>query len=257
MGIPQSRLTVERPDIWHRALALATRTTGCIYAPKLPLPDGTIYCCGGGGYIRPYTPPDDTPVPLPPSQGITDDIDREIDEIRGKISDLEESKTTTELELERIRAALERLRRHKKVLENDKLLSTTMYIPEGDMEWLLHEVGHWLAASPHEKALPNYGLADHDHTQHGALREQTAFAFQGMVMAPYGHSREFTSPSRREGPAFEGPAFKAGILPAEAIRRAEVTPMDTVEEFRRIYSDWFRWGRVKGHRSTVAWDSLH
>jgi hypothetical protein len=47
MTEPGSELTRERPDLWRRGLALATSLTGYVYAPKLPLADGTIYACGG------------------------------------------------------------------------------------------------------------------------------------------------------------------------------------------------------------------
>lgn len=55
---PRSALTLERPDIWSRALALATRTTGMVYLPKLPGPDGEIWACGGNRRDDYRTPTD-------------------------------------------------------------------------------------------------------------------------------------------------------------------------------------------------------
>lgn len=41
--LPDSFLTIHRPDIWLRTVDLASRLTGAIYVPKVPLSDGTIH----------------------------------------------------------------------------------------------------------------------------------------------------------------------------------------------------------------------
>lgn len=242
----KSRLTVLRPGIWRRAMALSTSLTGYNYAPKEPLPDGTIYACGYSDWT-PQTPP-------PPKTN--DEIRRErveeIDrDIAWKEEDLEElGKLIERKEVERAQLQIE-IDELKK--ERASLLAVpTVYVPEGSMEWLLHEVGHWLAASEDERLMQNYGLssgiveeAPETISEHGQDREWQAWAFEEIVLTPFGASRLFAAPSCREGVAFA----KNLPIPSLAMQRAERKMREhcvDLELWRGCWSDWVTWGQAQG-----------
>jgi hypothetical protein len=235
-GEPQSQLTALRPDIWLRGLDLARNLTGYTYARKDPLPNGTIYACGGG-----YTPFTKEEIEQqdqerrrrrdnPTKDEVESDI--EVEEYRRAIY-----KHGPQRVIDQIEAELERLRQ----IRDRHTLSPVVYVPEGAMEWLLHEVGHYVAATPAERCLPNYGLLG-DDDRHSAEREWQAWAFEEIILAPYGPAREMAPPTQRDGVGFS----KAGPMPQFALAHAEREMRQLsidVEQWRAIYGDWLRWDR--------------
>lgn len=209
---PQSHLTRERPDLWGSGIALAERTTGLKFRDKLPLADGTIYACG-------YYNPQPILPQLPPR-------------------------------LPKIRNPSHVPGRREPTPAHIKPDTFEVKVPDGAMEWLLHEVGHWVAATPEERQLPNYGLTDKTFG-HDGDREWQAWAFEEIVMAPFGHARQFAPPTQRDGTAFE----KSGPMPQWALRHVESQIRDLgldIEPFRMVWGDWVHWGRAK---ATLPWDS--
>ncbi len=229
---PQSRLTAARPDIWQRGLEIASGLTGYAYAPKLPLADGTIYACGF------YNP--DPPDKRTPKEKITDEIkdhERQRDYWKGY--------EPSEFHNQQIRYHEEKIIELEK--KRNKLISApVIYVPEGAMEWLLHEIGHWLAASPEERALPNYGYdAFKRGSGHGDAREWQAWAFEEIVLAPHGQARNFTPSSYRGGTAFR----KGEPIPNSAFAHIERRMREShigPERFRVVWEDWVNWGRNLG-----------
>lgn len=203
---PQSRLTRERPDIWERAVALAEADTGMRFPHKSPLPDGTVYACGGGAGL----PPLRSPTPLPGPEGPKPPRPP--------------------------RAPKDPRPPH--VLPD--IEARSVVVPEGAVEWLLHEVGHYVAATPEERTRPNYGLSSSESGLDGD-REWQAWAFEEIVLAPWGPARSFAPPSQRDGAAFA----TSGPMPAEHLRHIEKRltemPWMDVEQWRRIIADWVQW----------------
>ena len=207
-----SQLTADRPDIWARALELARGTTGILYVEKRPLPDGTIFSCGHGNY--PSQPSIRERIEKKQNQidrmrkNPYDHSQREIDQAKDELAEL--------LEL------------------SDTPKSQAVYLPSGAMEWLLHEVGHWLAASDADRRSPNYGDGG----------EIEAWAFEEAVLSNLGPAREFTPPTQRDGTA-----FTAGPIPGWAFRRIDKRLADggiTVEPFQSLWAEWVAWGRTQG-----------
>jgi hypothetical protein len=214
-----SLLQRESPLIWKRALALATGTTGMVYLPKLPAPDGTVWACGGGGTGSPKPEPRrkrrDVAFPIFPEEG-----DPELDE-----PNEHEPKPNA-------RAAV--------------------FVPDGAVEWLLHEVGHWLAATPAERAQRNYGLTAAQHG-HDGDREWQAWSFEEIVLAPFGPSRLFAPPSQRDGAAFA----KSGPMPTRHLRHIDARLREEdvdIAAWRAVYGEWVRWGLGKTVR---PWDRVN
>ena len=214
-GWSPSQLTVERPDIWDRALKLCTETTGVTYVEKKPLPDGTIHACGGS-YI-PWNPEPDEDARVRRRE---EDIKKQIREKKDKRRHPQIDKIQNEID--------ELLRRKLSPLHHP-----AVYVPSGSMEWLLHEVGHWLASSETERALPNYGDG----------HEVAAFAFEDAVLQR--PARELTVPTQRDGSA-----FVSGPIPEWAFRhidkRLDATAGIDLEPFRSIWSEWVTWGQAQG-----------
>lgn len=244
---PISKLTRERPDLWTRALALATDLTGYTYPHKEPLPSGTIYACGDM-------------LPRPPRT--KEDVEREIDEAKKQIEIRREPDSEFFSNTDFWQRHLEQLEKELEKFNDVKPSSAcTVYVPEGEMEWLLHEVGHWIAATPAERLLPNYGLQDDIlGTRAGfekiivpstgllAEREWQAWGFEEIVLSPYGPSRLLASPTQRDGVAFS----QAGPMPYFALHHAEIQMRGLgvdVEEWRSVYGEWVRWSA--GRRDTV------
>jgi len=113
-------------------------------------------------------------------------------------------------------------------------------VPEGAMEWLLHEVGHWLAASRGSRNRPNYGM-----TQTGiedGRSEWRAWAFEEMVLSPFGYSRLFAPPSQRDGVVFE----KNVPIPDHHMRfmeRRVGRDRVDIKEWQALYGEWAAWQR--------------
>lgn len=313
-----SVLTLSRPDIWTRAVSLATRLTGYTYAPKMPLQDGTIYACGGyppgHEYYTPPRPPKPVPQPTPapelptepnpdvhpvtpsgPERDWKDELEshkRRVEEIRRRHGDEAAYRYLMELlfgdtankeidyhrsvygtpDTEAINNRLWQLERtleyrwrknrqntscdprrspdaqpnEEAPMDEDErrrrrhglFSAPRVFVPEGAMEWLLHEVGHWLAASPEERLLDNYGLSAAEHG-HDGEREWQAWAFEEIVLAPFGHARGFAPLTQRDGAAFA----KSGPMPAWSLWHIEKRITEArvdVEPWRSLYGEWIR-----------------
>lgn len=219
---PQSRLTLERPDIWMRALSLATRTTGIRYLQKV---SGELVACGGN-YLP--TPPPNKPIhPDVPADDPEDEIHwdyvslywvRWIDKTDRNGGEKWDPTTKTWV----------------------PRWGISCFVPEGEMEWLLHEVGHWIAATPAERLLPNYGYNDGVLSNGlGKAREIQAWGFEDIILSPFGTSRLFASPTQRSGIA-----FRLSQIPEFALRHASrnmrALGIDH-NEWRTIYHDWIIW----------------
>jgi hypothetical protein len=162
----------------------------------------------------------------------TSQIIKEIDEHKSKIKDLDGELSNREkykYEAAEINAVL---------------------VPDGAMEWLLHEVGHHLAASQRQRTLPNHGLTL-DHIGDGRA-EWRAWAFEEIILAPWGPARHFAPPTQRDGVAFE----KNGPIDAWHMRFMErriARDRVDIAEWRSIYGEWVRWGLGVDGRPN-AWD---
>lgn len=286
MDQPYSQLTAERPDIWIRAVNLATSVTGLEYVHKAPLPDGTIYACGGGGW---YTPRPPTPHEIKINK--IDEIDRRIknnkenywrqpdatsveyDEYIGNLEDLKEKREearirkipTPELdktiadyeiglpemerkskqyrkdEIKRLNELLKELRRERR-----GITLAPIPVPDGAMEWLLHEVGHWIASTPDERRLPNYGYGIVKKKGWGRDREWQAWAFEEIIMAPFGPSRAFAPIEHRGGTAFDGAGWQGISEQHLKYAYAQILASGiSIEQWRTLYDEWVRWGTAK------------
>lgn len=280
---PNSQLTAERPDIWLRAVALATSVTGLEYVHKAPLPDGTIYACGGGGW---YSPPRPPPTPQEIIIREIDKIDRQIhdkedsiawredpthidreirrlreqrDEARRrKIPTPEIDKTIAEKEREsqkRVKTEIESLRKEIERLKIDRgnFSMSPIPVPDGAMEWLLHEVGHWVASTPDERQLPDYGYGVVKKKGWGKDREWQAWAFEEIIMVPFGPSRGFAPVEHRGGTAFDGAGWQG--IPEQHLKHAYAQILASgisVEQWRALYSEWVLWGTERGIYSPLS-----
>lgn len=223
---PQSKLTMERPELWTRALTLATNLTGYIYAPKLAAADGTIWACGSE-----YIPPT-------PRERIKD-LEGRIKINEGyrkhpgkpwKDEDLDKWNKEYQDEIDR--------------LKKEFNLATTVYVPEGAMEWLLHEVGHYVAATPTERLLPDYGYGTIKKKGWGKARELQAWGFEEIILSPFGNARSFAPVEHQGGTAFE----KSGPIPDAATYHAQ-QQMETLgidaEQWRVLYGEWVEWSKSR------------
>lgn len=233
---PQSELTLHRPDIWVRGLTLATSLTGYEYTPKLPLPDGSVSMCGGPSQIGPRYAEwfkrrqrlwDESasrfPRPDAPGGRAPGDAWRE------------HSKKVDEWLHKRREWVKEQQKGEEEPPRN------TAPVPPGAMEWLLHEVGHWIAASIDERAQPNYGLSASE-IGHDGEREWQAWAFEEIVLKPFGSAREFAPPTQRDGAAFS----KCGPMPDRHLRHVERRMVELgleLQPWRIVWGEWVRWLR--------------
>ena len=204
---------------------------------KRPLPDGTIFACGI------YYP---DPVPYEPS--IEERIKRNkknsmihiniqaiysprsIDQIKGELEDLREQfrpkleerikkqqnivddmeENSYDHSPDSIRSEKERLERLRNKLPSP-IQSLGVYVPSGAMEWLLHEVGHWVAASDADRLLPNYGIpasdVDRQRPSLGDDPEVEAWAFEEAVLSHLGPARYFGASYTTRRPRIYGGAY--------------------------------------------------
>lgn len=244
---PQSLLTLERPDLWQRGLTLATRITGCRYVDKLPGAGGAILACGSGFHRPPKERLEDTRgeirrereklerwQKLPPdSEG--DRIDKDHYPHIITPEDIEEQE-------QRIERLEEWTDKFEKEIDDGKWAAPSLIIPvpEGSLEWLLHEVGHYVVASPEERRLPDYGFGIISEKGWGRAREWQAWGFEEIILAPFGSSRELCAPEHRGGVAWSigGPMLAFATHHAEnEIRNLGLD----VEEWRAIYAEWAAW----------------
>lgn len=286
---PNSQLTTERPDIWIRAVALASSVTGLEYVHKAPLPDGTIYACGGGFYYPP-TPPTPQQIIIKKINNIDWKIgeeergikhfeddpewgnwnvrkkEKEIEELEKNRDQINEKGVPTpqldqqirdlNKELPAVRDEYQKWRKgqideaNKKIgdlkKERSGLSLSPISVPDGAMEWLLHEVGHWVASTSTERQLPNYGYGIVKQKGWGKDREWQAWAFEEIIMAPFGPSRGFAPVEHRGGTAFDGAGWQG--IPEQHLRHASAQILASgisVEQWRTLYSEWVSWGTAR------------
>jgi hypothetical protein len=286
MEQPESRLTTERPDIWIRAVALATSVTGLQYVHKSPLPDGTIYACGGGLYYPPkplteheikirkideldrqiknneedyWRKPDATESGYDKYIRNIEDLKEKREEARrrriptpeldGTIADYEiglpeakrENKESIKGRIDKLNEELEELKR-----ERSGMTLAPIPVPDGAMEWLLHEVGHWVASTPAERLLPDYGYGVVKTKGWGSGREWQAWAFEEIIMAEFGPSRGFAPVEHRGGTAFDGAGWQP--IPEQHLRHAHAEIVKcglSIELWRTLYREWVAWGTAR------------
>ena len=197
MSEPLSLLTRERPDIWRDALMLATSLTGYEYAHKS---DGGLLACGVSR----------TPAEIRKDR--TDWIKRSKKELEEIIKERDSGKPCDwpkdwgSDEMLTWEYVIERLKKDIKEQEGLLAADADVSVPDGAMEWLLHEVGHYVAAAPDERALPNYGVNPSEHGPDGE-REWQAWAFEEIILAPFGpRSTLHTADAARRGGILEGRA---------------------------------------------------
>jgi hypothetical protein len=238
---PASALTRESPHLWRRALSLASSLTGYVYLDKKPLADGTIWACGGDDWWPPW-------VPLPFPRTLEEEIEHVESLIRraGRYPDL-----TNRLE------NLEHLKRER----DGQKAAPIIFVPDGALDWLLHEVGHYVAATPEERTRHAYGISveqtilaeDHRHQNHAADREWQAWAWQEIVLAPFGYARELTPPSYRGGVGYQ----KVGPIDSRHIdyigKQVRAYGID-VEPWRLLAAEWIQWGKSRG-AGHAPWES--
>lgn len=227
-----SALTQSRPDIWRRAVSLSASLTGMRYPHKSPLPGGEIYACGVPRQM-----------PSQKRERIHEDISRY------KIQRERAQERGDRQEVDRIDDAIKRRERELEELSEESpdegsQTTASVVVPDGAMEWLLHEVGHWVASDAAERSLPNYGLSSSE-VGHDGDREWQAWAFEEIVLAPFGQARHFAPPTQRDGAAF----LKNGPMPTQHLRHAERRIAELrlpLEPWRIVWGDWVRWGRAHG-----------
>lgn len=120
-------------------------------------------------------------------------------------------------------------------------------VPDGAMEWLLHEVGHWVASTSTERQLPNYGYGIVKQKGWGKDREWQAWAFEEIIMAPFGPSRGFAPVEHRGGTAFDGAGWQG--IPEQHLKHAYAQILASgisVEQWRALYREWVTWGTQRG-----------
>lgn len=212
-----SLLTAQRPDIWLRGILLASNLTGLAYVDKKPLADGTITACGGSYYNH----------------------EDYINGLRRKIKEYEDI-----LKRSHIQWVKDALEKTKKEISDESNKALSIPVPNGAMEWLLHEVGHWVASTPEEQKLPNYGFGTVRVKGWGKQREWQAWAFEEIIMVPFGPSRAFAPITQRDGIAFDS----CGPIPEQHMRyvarQIQLYGLD-VEEWRMLYGEWVEWGRKR------------
>lgn len=220
---PTSRLTSERPDIWARGVALFTTSTGIVVTPKVPR-DGEIFACGGTVNPRPSRP-------------LTPDEQAEIDRLK-------KERDAAIADVPKDWARYWQIERAIDEIKRGALLSPlAVHVPDGAMEWLLHEMGHWVAATPAERGRPNYGIGQ---TLWGrdAEQEWQAWAFEDIILAPWGPARLFAPPEQQDGVGFSkaGPIEQAYLDHADRQMRAAGLE---IEQWRALYAEWVEWERAR------------
>lgn len=220
---PTSRLTRERPDIWTRGVALFTASTGIAVTPKVPR-DGEIFACGGGGVPRPSRP-------------LTPDEQADVDRLKKEQADTITNEPKDWTRYWQIENEIFRIKR------GALLSSLAVHVPDGAMEWLLHEMGHWVAATPTERGRPNYGIGQ---TLWGrdAEQEWQAWAFEDIVLAPWGPARLFAPPEQQDGVGFSkaGPIEQAYL--DHAARQMCASGIE-LGRWRALYAEWVGWERSR------------
>lgn len=266
MNIPDSFLTKHRPDIWLRATDLATRLTGALYVPKVPLVDGTIQACGSHRIgPSPAEIGEQFPDLHERLRKLREMLERErgIGDTRAYPSVWERTIRETEEDIRRQNmptpasdAEPDTEREPTPRGDLSGSASVIIPVPEGAMEWLLHEVGHWIAATEEERLLADYGIADEiaetvsgfqkiilpQNDSYNASREWQAWAWEEIVLAPWGPARSFVPPTQADGVAFARSGPMPDMYMRHAFRQASEVQAD-VDEWRAIYGEWIKWER--------------
>lgn len=115
------------------------------------------------------------------------------------------------------------------------------------MEWLLHEVGHWVAATPEERLLADYGYGLIKEKGWGRAREWQAWGFEEIILSPFGVTRLMTAPEHRGGVAFS----RSGAIPdfATAHANKQIDQLGiVVGSWRELYGEWLMWERFRDDR---------
>lgn len=275
---PSSALTVERPHIWTNAVELATSITGYVYVPKAPLT-----MCGGGFY---YSPPP-ARMPPEAICHLVQDVNRDRVAVCGETiadgvwrssdprdatcqpcldvrirAEEDARRAAEEKAAEEARLAAEEAAEERKAAEAAMLFTTrprrahapldakpriVIPVPEGAMEWLLHEIGHWVAATPEERLLPDYGYGQ-EAKGVGKARELQAWVFEEIVLAPWGQARDLCPPPHRGGVAFTHTA-----TPDDRRRidlALNLAPQVDIDQWRALYAAWIEWELT---RSRPSW----
>lgn len=232
--IPQSALTLERPDIWLRAVGLAEGLTGYNYPHKAPLADGTILACGG------YYQPDPEVV----RKNRRDSVVRRKRELEDVLKYRKEHPHKEDYYETPTKDIEKQIEEYEQEIKDLGLLASVL-VPEGAMEWLLHEVGHWVSATSQERSLPNYGYGtilcpdDTVLTGTGADREWQSWALEEIILAPFGPSRSFVAPEHGGGVAFSKNQIPEAAM-RHTQRQIESLNID-VAHWRAVYGEWVRW----------------
>jgi hypothetical protein len=124
--------------------------------------------------------------------------------------------------------------------------------PDGDVEALLHELCHWLVASPEERDLVNLGMREDDPTPHSRLREEQAWRLECKLLEPFATEAEIharlTPESRSSHPVFQGGWQHDGRLALQhGLRSLSVIDAPTWTRLRQILGLWDREQRETRH----------
>lgn len=166
--------------------------------------------------------------------------ERDIDAWKKQIHEDQKHIDDTEKKIEELRK-----KRQEKEAEMPKAETAPLvWVPEGAMEWLLHEVGHFVASSPEERRALNYGLGPSEHGPEGD-REWQAWAFEDLILLPHGPARDLAPPTQRDGAAFSRVGPIDDVYHRHVGRQVDALGLD-VEQWRRQYGDWVRWGQSMG-----------
>jgi hypothetical protein len=153
----------------------------------------------------------------------------------------------------------ERIKDWQEIINRNNRKLQCVPVPEGAMEWLLHEVGHWVAASDTERAAPDYGMGtlragectctgNFTECRCGDEREWQAWAFEELILGPHGQARSFCPPPHRGGIAF----MSADPIAAEYLHHVEGRIKEArldIEAWRALWSEWVTWGAKRGYKA--------
>lgn len=111
-------------------------------------------------------------------------------------------------------------------------------IPEGAVEWLLHEVAHYFVAESDEELHPNHGLQTVKPAV-AELREWSAFAIQQAVFEPWGPVHLMVPPPHRGGLCYSTSRFPSAAIKIADRQFGKGNP--SLEYLRVIFGPWAKW----------------
>lgn len=253
--VPSSLFALEKPLLWRQSLQIATRLTGKRYVNKLPSEDGTIWMCGSGGGGSFYSDECDDDewrkggYEKKKDGGTengedTEDSGKEgVDELQDRIDRLERLDKDRKRRIE-IDREIEILRKEKDRLH----LAQIVHVPEGAVEWLAHEVGHWLS-SDHRDAF-NMGMTEYAENDSDVARQEwEAMAFEDILFAPWAPSRILMPPSYRGGIPFSKDTISPVYFSAmeKKMRSARID----IEEWRQVFGPYAEWELSRRDRNEL------